>query len=253
MRDGARIPLESRLAALAPEIAFPATPALAASVTAELRRPSRRATWRRPLTRGAALALAALLLLAAVAAAVGIGLGGLRLVFGPASFSPLPSMAVGPGLGQATTLAEARNAISFTLRIPKLPELGDPDLVYLAKPPEGGVVTLLFSPRPGFPADPSTGIGLIITQFRADIGPEVFEKLIDSGVRVTPTRVNGIDAWWVAGGEHFFFYRDPAGRVVDATLRLAGDTLIWEENGITHRVEGAPSLDGAVRVAEALE
>ena len=253
MRDGARIPLDARLAALAPEVAFPPTPALAATVAAELLRPPRRISWRRPLTRGAALALAAVLLLVGVAAAVGIALGGLRLVFGPASLPPLPSMSVGPGIGTVTTLDEARSAVSFTLRVPGLPELGQPDLVYVAQPPEGGVVTLLYSSRPGFPADSSSGIGLIITQFRADIGPDVFEKLLDSGVRVTSTHVHGLAAWWVAGGEHFFFYRDAKGQIVDSTLRLAGDTLIWEENGVTHRVEGAPSLADAIRVAEALE
>jgi hypothetical protein len=57
----------------------------------------------------------------------------------------------------------------------------------------------------------------------------------------------------VAGGDHFFFYRDETGRMVDTTLRLAGDTLIWEEAGVTHRVEGAPTLADALRVAESIE
>lgn len=88
-----------------------------------------------------------------------------------------------------------------------------------------------------------------MTQFRADIGPEVFEKLVYSGVRVRATQVGDQHAWWVAGGEHFFFYRDPTGHIVDSTIRLAGE----EEAGVTHRVEGAPSLEDAIRVAESLE
>jgi hypothetical protein len=174
------------------------------------------------------------------------------VVFGPAP-SPLPSMLAGPGLGEPTTLAEARDTVTFSLRVPGLPGLGDPDLVYLADPPTGGAVTFLYRERDGFPADPSTNVGLIVTQFRADIGPEVFEKLVNSGVRVTATHVGDRDAWWIAGGEHFFFYRDAQGNVVDTTLRLAGDTLIWEEGGVTHRVEGAPSLADAIRVADSLE
>ncbi|HEX9765621.1 MAG TPA: hypothetical protein VGA36_02585, partial [Nitriliruptorales bacterium] len=196
---------------------------------------------------------AATLLLVGVAAAVGVALGGLRLVFGPSTFSPLPSHQVGPGLGSPTTVAEARGQIRFTLRVPALAGLGEPDLVYLAEPPAGGVVTLLYGDRDEVPADPATGIGLIVTQFRADIGPEIFEKLINEGVEVTAMRVDGHDAWWVAGGDHFFFYRDADGEVVDTTLRLAGDTLIWEERGVTHRVEGAPTLEAAIRVAESLE
>lgn len=253
MREAVRPPLEARLAALAPEIAFPATPALAESVAGKLLRSPRRFAWRRPMARGAALALAATVLLVGVAAAVGIALGGLRLVFGPASFSPGPSLVVRPGLGDATTLAGARGQISFDLRLPQLAGLGEPNLVYLADPPTGGAVTLLYGQRAEFPADDETGIGLIVTQFRADIGPEIFEKLIDGGVTVTQARVHGLRAWWVAGGEHFFFYRDAAGLIVDSTLRLAGETLIWEEGGVTHRVEGAPTLADAVRVAESLE
>ena len=47
--------------------------------------------------------------------------------------------------------------------------------VYLAPVPAGGTVTLAWGDRPSFPAD-EDGIGLVITQFRADIGPETFEK-----------------------------------------------------------------------------
>ena len=247
--------LEDRLLDLGTAIAFPPTPPLAALVAERLRQPMRRSAFGlgRPLGRGMAIALTATVLLVGIAAAVGIGLGGLRLTFGPASFSPLPSLVAGPGLGQPTSLEEARAGVTFALRVPRLAELGEPDLVYLAEPPVGGAVTLLYGDRTVFPADPATRIGVIVTQFRADIGPEVFEKLINAGVSVTPTTVHGRAAWWVAGGDHFFFYRDADGRLIESTLRLAGQTLIWEESGVTHRVEGAPSLADAVRVAESLE
>lgn len=245
--------LEARLAELGPEIAFPATPPLVALVGARLAQPARRFGLGRPISRGLALALIATVLLAGIAVAFGIGLGGLRLVFGPASFSPAPSLIVGPGLGAPTSLDTARDQVTFDLRVPALPELGEPDLVYLAEPPAGAAVTLLYAERPGFPADPDSGVGLIVTQFRADIGPDVFEKLINGGVSVLPARVHGQSAWWVAGGDHFFFYRDAQGIRVETTVRLASPTLIWEEGGVTHRVEGAPSLADAIRVAESLE
>jgi hypothetical protein len=253
MRDERDVMVEARLADLAATIDFPATPDLVTLVAERLGRPRRLIGLQRPLSRGMALALAATVLLAGVAAAFGIGLGGLRLVFGPASFSPLPSMAVGPGLGLPTSLDAARNQVTFALRVPQLPNLAEPDRVYLADPPAGGAVTLLYGERAGFPADPDSGIGLIVTQFRADIGPDIFEKLIDSGVHVLPARVHDLPAWWVEGGDHFFFYRDAEGHVVDLTLRLASATLIWEEGGVTYRVEGAPSLAEAMLVAESLD
>lgn len=252
MTDERRQRLEDRLLDLGTAIAFPTTPALAEAVAEQLRRPPRGFRPGRPLSRAMAFAIAATVLLVGIAAAFAVGIGGLRLTFGPAP-SPLPSLVAGPGLGDPTTLAGARGEVTFSLRVPALVELGEPDLVYLADPPVGGAVTLLYGDRPGFPADPATRIGLIVTQFRADIGPELFEKLIDSGVRVTASRVGDANAWWIAGGDHFFFFRDATGRVVESTLRLAGDTLIWEEGGVTYRVEGAPSVADAVRVAESLE
>jgi hypothetical protein len=244
--------LDKRLLDLGTSIAFPPTPPLSAMVADRLRQPGRRWGTARPIGRGLPLAVAATVLLVGIAAAFGLGLGGLRLTFGPASFSPAPSLLAGPGLGEPSSLGQAREHVQFALRVPELAELGDPDLVYLADPPAGGAVTLLYGERAGFPPDSRTGIGLIVTQFRADIGPELFEKLIDSGVRVTATEVNGGTAWWIAGGDHFFFYRDATGRVVETTVRLASATLIWEEGGVTHRVEGAPSLADAIRVAESL-
>ncbi|HEY8772690.1 MAG TPA: hypothetical protein VIM66_05935 [Candidatus Limnocylindria bacterium] len=246
--------LDERLRDLRTAVAFPPTPPLVDLVSSALRRPTRRRFGLgRPISRGVAVALLATLLLAGIAAAFGFGLGGLRLTFGPASLSPLPSFVVGPGLGHPTSLADARSEVGFTLRVPGLTELAQPDAVYLAEPPAGGAVTLLYGQRSAFPADPASGIGLVVTQFRADIGPDIFEKLIGSGVSVIPSQVNGNAAWWIAGGDHPFFYRDANGRVVDTTLRLAGDTLIWEEGGVTHRVEGAPTLAKAILVAESLE
>jgi hypothetical protein len=252
MTDTRRPSLEGRLIDLGTAVAFPETPPLSALVAERLRQPPRRLVLGRPVSRALAIALAATILLGAIAAAFGIGLGGLRLIFGPAP-SPLPSLVVGPGLGGPTTLAEARATVTFSLRVPGLPGLGDPDLVYLFRPPAGGAVALLYRARDGFPADPATNVGLIVSQFRADIAPESFEKLIGSGVRVTPAKVGGVAAWWVAGGDHFFQYRDAEGQVVDSTVRLASDTLIWEAGGVTYRVEGAPSLASAIRVAESLE
>ena len=50
-----------------------------------------------------------------------------------------------------------------------------------------------------------------------------------------------------------FFYRDASGRIVDTTLRLVGSALIWDEDGVALRVEGAPDLASAMRVAASLE
>ncbi len=48
------------------------------------------------------------------------------------------------------------------------------------------------------------------------------------------------------------FCRDASGRLVEETMRLVGDTLIWESMGLTLRVEGARSLEVARRIAASL-
>jgi hypothetical protein len=253
--------LEERLADLAVAVEFPATPPIAELVGDRLRAGNGRAPlgkgrrWllRFPsLGRGALLALLATVLLVGAVAAIGIATGGLRLIFNPESLPALPSLPNQPGIGPQVTLDDARSQVGFALRVPTLAVLGDPDQVYLMEPPVGGAVTLVYGERAGYPLQPGRGYGVVITQFRADIDPEYFEKLIGQGVSVTSAMVNGHAAYWVAGGDHFFFYRDANGQVVNTTLRLAGDMLIWEENRVTLRVEGAPSLSAAIAVAESL-
>lgn len=255
------IHLEERLADLSAAVEFPLTPPIAQFVGDRLRAglggaPLGRGRWwivRFPsLGRGALLALLATVLLAGAVAAIGIATGGLRLILNPESLPALPSLPNQPGIGQQMTLDDARSNVGFTLRVPKLAVLGAPAQVYVMDPPVGGAVTLVYGERPGYPLQPGRAYGLVLTEFRADIDPEYFEKLISLKVSVTSATVNAHPAYWVAGGEHFFFYRDANGQVVNTTLRLAGATLIWEENGVTHRVEGAPSLSAAVVVAESL-
>ena len=57
--------------------------------------------------------------------------------------------------------------------------------------------------------------------------------------------VGGATGYWIEGGEHFFYFRDADGEVLETTIRLVGTTLIWERDGLTVRIEGAPSLAAA--------
>jgi hypothetical protein len=142
--------------------------------------------------------------------------------------------------------------VPFTIRAPTDPALGQPDAVYLATVPDGGTVTMAWGDRPDYPAG-ADGLGVMVTEFLADIGPETFEKMILEGTQVESVTVNGRRGWWVEGGFHAFFYRDAEGQMVDTSLRLVNSALIWEEAGLALRVEGAPDLASAMRVAASLE
>jgi hypothetical protein len=243
--------LVAALTDLAAAIDWPATPPLASSVAASIRAGAvTRARWR-PARRGLVLGLLAALLLAGLAAAIGFALGGLRITFGgPPPGSPLPPAIVAErGFGEEVTLEEAEASLGGLL-VPADPALGDPDHVYFDR--RTGSAALAWGDRPGLPADPDSGLGIVVTQFPADIGPETFEKVIHSGTRVEQAAVSGRSGYWIEGGEHYFLFRDADGEVLDATIRLVGSTLMWERDGLTVRIEGAPSLTDAVRIAESM-
>ena len=250
MSDDAR--LEAVLAELAGAVAFPPTPSLAGPVAAAVRlEPARGSSWRWPLPLGRSLALAALsvLLVVTVVGAVGLGTGAIHIRFGEPS--PLPSgVASGRGFGNEVGLDQARQQAGFEIRLPA-DAFPPPDHVFFAGIPTGGTVTLVWGDQPDYPTG-ADGIGLVVMEFRADVDPGVFEKMVDEGTRVQTVPIAGSTGWWVEGGDHYFFYVDADGKVVNSTLRLVGSVLFWEQDGLTFRIEGAPSLDAALAVARAL-
>jgi hypothetical protein len=185
------------------------------------------------------------------AAAIGIALGGLRIISGgPPPGSPLPDAVVlERGFGEPTTLEAAETALGGLL-VPELPALGGPDHVFFDDRTQSAA--LVWGARDGLPADPDTGLGIVVTQFSAGIGPETFEKVIHGGTRVEQVAVGGTTGYWIDGGEHFFYFRTADGNVLETTIRMVGNTLMWERDGLTLRIEGAPSLADAVRIAESM-
>jgi hypothetical protein len=245
-------PMEAALADLAGAIEWPATPPLAASVGAAIDAGASRVPRWRPARRALVLGVLAALLIAGLAAAVGIALGGLRILgSGEPPGSPLaPELVAERGLGERVTLDQAIDDLDGLL-VPTDPALGAPDHVYYD--PETDAVALAWTGRSGLPADSESGLGVVITQFRADMGPETFEKLLNEGVEVEQVVVGQTTGYWVEGGQHFFYFRDADGNVVDSTIRLVGTTLMWERDGYTVRIEGAPEVEAAMRIAESME
>jgi hypothetical protein len=244
--------MEAALADLAAAIEWPATPPLAASVGAAIRSGVPRRAWWRPARRALVLGVLAALLVAGIAAAVGIALGGLRILgSGDPPGSPLaPELVAERGLGERVTLDRAVDELEGLL-VPSDAALGQPDHVYYDG--ETDAVALAWTDRPGLPTDPDSGLGIVVTQFHADIGPETFEKLLNEGVAVEQVVVGSTTGYWIEGGQHFFYFRDAQGNVVDSTIRLVGTTLMWERDGYTIRIEGAPDVEAAIRIAESME
>lgn len=254
--------LEDALRNLAPTYPYPPTPNLAATVRSRIAAAPivplrRRVIWRDPFR----LALAAAVLL--------VVLGGAALI-NPATrdaiahffhvpgvvvsrvSSPLPSVSPNAPLylGQQTTLEAAQSEVSFTIVVP--PELGPPDAVYLQSGIPGGEVALAYKPRPGIPLVRQTGLGLLVTEFRGDVNPDLFRKTIGPNTRLEETSVHGDAAWWLEGQPHEVMVQTTPGNYQEETLRLAANTLIWSHGGVTYRIESNLSKAEAIRIAAAM-
>jgi hypothetical protein len=251
--------LERELRALAADPPFPPTPDLAGAVRARLaaepvarrrRLPSRRLA--SPLTWPvAAQAVAVLLavLAALMAASPGVrsavlevlGIEGARIE----RREPSPrARAAGDRLqlGRSVTLAQARRLAPFEVVVPSDP--GPPDAVrYDSAAPGGGQVAFLWDgdrPRP-----------LLLTQIAALPEP-VVGKAAGPRTRIEELTVEGEPGFWLSGSPHEFGFLSPDGMFHTDRLRLAGDTLIWNRDGVLLRLEGAPSKARALEIARSV-
>ncbi len=255
--------LEQALTRLGRELDYPETPALAPRVRARLGQPAPRR--RRSLLpaagfrRALALALIGLLVLAGgVFAAVPSVRDAVLEFFGlqgatverreqlPAAPEPGPLR-----LGQRTTLERATSVLGFTPLVPADP--GSPDGVYVRRDIPGGELALAYRPRAGLPEARTTGLGLLVTEFRGDLVPELIGKLAGSATAIEELTLDGERAVWIEGAEHFFFYRRPDGQTTDSELRLAANVLLLERGNRLVRLEGAFGLPRAEQIARSLE
>ncbi len=178
-----------------------------------------------------------------------LGLGGVRI---EQTTGPLPSPQFeGFHLGRRVTLGEARARSSFPILVPAGMA---PDEVYVDEGLHPGEVSMVFRARPGLPAAHPTGAGMLISEFRAELNEEQLRKMTHVGTTtVTGVTVNGRPGLWISGEPHAVYYVDAEGRTLTDTVRLAGDVLLWESNGITYRIESALPLERVLEIASSMQ
>jgi hypothetical protein len=217
----------------------------------------------RPVRRSLLIAVALLLVAATVAAAIGLGLPGIRILFGPPPSTtptatvrpsrPTASLAPGArlGLGEQVAIVDLATRASFPIRYPTDPLAGPPDSAWI-DPRKAGQVALVWRTGPELPATVDPGVGMLLMQFNGRFDEGMITKLIDSGTDVERVSVGGNPGFWITGDLHFFFYEDASGTVIDDSRRWVGDTLLWNEGGLTYRLEASLGQEAAIRIAESL-
>lgn len=240
--------LERTLTELGRELAVPAAPDLVTTVLARIE--PRHAE--RPRNRRWVLALA-IVVIAALAATLAIPdarsalfrvlyIGGeqIELVNELPAVAPGPvELDLGPALGRLSTLEVARREAGFDLR-----ELDTtPDRVYLGA--RGTVWFLYGTPRK---------VRLLIAQtprLRVD-EPFLLKKLAASGTRVEEVSVDEAPGFYLGGSPHLVLLLDGSGNVIEESVRLARNVLVWEANGVAYRLEGDFTQDEALTLAGSL-
>lgn len=224
--------LERSLLALGRDVAFPDAPELTARVRERI------VSSRRMPRRALVVALATLALAIGVAFAVPPARSAILDLFGVGGVeirrvetTPQFDRVTNRLLGVPTTLDQAARAVGFTLLVP------DSEHVVLLER-DLGAVTFAWSKR-----------RLLLTEFAGEGTPFV-QKSAGPGTRITHVLVNGRTGYWLEGEQHIVVFRDRRGEVFDQ--RAAGNVLVWEQDAITLRLEGAKSLEEALEIAGTL-
>jgi len=222
---------------------------------------------RRPRMIGVAAAVAVLLAVVVVmeptreAIAGWFGIGAVRLeqVDGLVTPDPTAPRAIGPpgsttgtltephGHGTepadsdeptvAAQLAAAETRLAFPIHLPDTSVTGRPLRVTV---------------------DPAVATGLVEITYRdftlvevASLPGELppLTKLMPPGATIRNVSVGTYPALWISGTPHELTYIRPDGTFATDDVRRAGNVLLWEAGGITHRLEGLASLEGAQLIA----
>lgn len=259
------------LADLGAHVAYPATPDLRPLVLARIAAPRRAAWWQRlasprygfaPALITLALALVAVLVFSPEARATAsdiLRLRGVEIFRGPV---PAPSTTRSPGsvqtpiptidrltLGEPITLDQARQRAGFSVLLPDDAALGTPDAVYVRALQAATAVSFAYRDRPGVPVSTQLGLSALVTEFAGRLEPAILGKVAGQGTRLELLTVNGGAGAWLEGQPHEVFYTSGGGRIYVDTLRLAGNTLLWEQNGIVIRLEAQVDRATALRIA----
>ncbi len=254
------IEMDDLLRRAARAFAYPRTPPIAPAVMARLREAGPppagfwaaglleavRGWWWRPVPRIAvAVLIGALALVGAALAfpqtrealAEFFGLSHVRVEEGPA-LGPPPPVLSPESFARPSSLESAREAVDFPLRFPTRDDLRlQPGAVYVQGSGEGvPAVILVYEDFDLY----ETRVGFFL---KGGPDPSLIHEI----------EFGGHPALWIDEGGHIASFLDEEGRVVVESRRTVGRaTLLWEQEGITYRIETSRSQEGAIRLAESL-
>lgn len=264
--------LEQAVADLGRDLVFPPTPDIAGRVADTLRaeptppvpiQPT--LLWRRGWLAAAMILLliaAGLLLFPGVRTAIAdrLGLPGVEIRWFESEPTPVPAPDVSSlGLGRSVTLNETRETAPFPIAVPSLPGFADPRQVYLRGAGDTAMVSFVYPAFADLPGGEVPGVGALLTQFPGSTNRGLIMKGLsglDNGqtTSIEAVTVGGNAGFWIADAPHgvLLVCNDQEEECREERYRLAGNVLLWEDDGITLRIESALSREEALAIAESM-
>ena len=137
-------------------------------------------------------------------------------------------------LGAETTLEDASSRVEYPLHLPV--QLGPPDHVFLQESPSPIVVMVWSNPFAGAPS---------ISLYMMDSRTVVMKYIHDNPATVT---IDGHTGVWL-DDQHTLEIVMPGST---PTYEVKGNVLIWDAGSITYRLDGVPTLQDAIAIAESI-
>jgi|SRR5215475_11271929 len=262
--DRSRVEIEGALRQLAASIDTPPAPDYAELVIPRLEREAtaRFHPQRFPAARGAKrvlLAAAIILIMAGVLAAVPdtrhaiaswFSFSGIKIHSEPGRSSLTPPTTPAPlAAGRQVTLSAAQDAAADRIELPA--ELPAPTQTFLYRDGSALVVTLAYRSTPSLNPTPETGYALVVTEI-FNAGQPIFEKILFTGATAERVDIRGEPGVFIHGPQEILnldrAIHDPDS-VHEVPPRASANTLIWNDNTATYRLEGAFTRDAAVSLA----
>jgi hypothetical protein len=274
------IDIENSLVELAERIEIPSNDWLVDDVVRRISEPARRPTDRRGFSFAGAMVALAVVVIAVLpgprhAVARWLGFDSVRIEPGvvtipqplestttssttavpPTSATTTPSIVpttvavLLPGLGSTLSIDEAMVRTHLPDPSPSL--LGDPQSVHVVQPPATGQIVMVYAPSDLTPQSAITGVGALVSVMPAKIEEGFFQKTLGDAT-VRSVDVAGAQGYWIEGSPHQLLFEFVGGQILQDTLRLATNTLLWQRGDFVYRLEAAVDLDTALRIAESV-
>ena len=142
--------------------------------------------------------------------------------------------------GPATTASDA--AARTGLPVPVVPSLAAPAGIFVVSPPDSGQIVVVYPPSASLPESAVGSVGALVSSMPGIINDGLFLKTQSAATTVVTftfqtTAGHTVHAVWLAGTPHDYVFQDRDGNLVFDTLRLATNTLLWQDGDVTYRLE----------------